>query len=342
MSISLMSAIFESTTLGPTERLIMLALADHANSEGACYPSIGRLCQRTGLSERAVQTNIRKLVEAGYIRIAPGGGKGRPNLYFISANPAVSGRDTAATNSTKPRSGCTPQEMHPAADAPQTPQQMRSNPAADAPEPSGTVIGTVIGGGDAREALPDGLRERALAACNVDPVSGLTGRGGQMIGRADEVAALRRLMADRNITEDEAIHVIADAMAAKSASRDPGPPSSLRFFIAPLERYADARDAPAPRAPDEPIPPDWVPSRQNIADAAQRNLTASEIDHEAQQFRDYHLARDSRFRDWDAAWRSWVGNAARRQGPGPRNAGSGAGHSALLAAFQRAAGSKPE
>lgn len=198
------------------------------------------------------------------------------------------------------------------------------------------------GGGDAREALPDGLRERALAACNVDPVSGLTGRGGQMIGRADEVAALRRLMADRNITEDEAIHVIADAMAAKSASRDPGPPSSLRFFIAPMERYADARDAPAPRAPDEPIPPDWVPSRQNIADAAQRNLTASEIDHEAQQFRDYHLARDSRFRDWDAAWRSWVGNAARRQGPGPRNAGSGAGHSALLAAFQRAAGSKPE
>lgn len=124
MSIKIMSAIFDSKTLGPTERLIMLALADHADDAGRCYPSMQRLQERTGLSERAVQTNVRALTDKGYLRVIVGGGKGNANVYFVSANPAAE----------------TPYQMHPAADAPQTPQQMRSNPAADAPEPSGTII----------------------------------------------------------------------------------------------------------------------------------------------------------------------------------------------------------
>ena len=136
MSIRIMSAVFESETLGPTERLIMLSLADHADDEGRCYPSIDRLSRRTGLSERAVQTNIAKLRDQGYIKVVLGGGKGRSNLYFISANPAAN----AGYDAPKPRTICTPQEMHPAADAPQTPQQVRPNPAADAPEPSRTII----------------------------------------------------------------------------------------------------------------------------------------------------------------------------------------------------------
>jgi len=108
-----MSAIFESESLPPTARLVLLALADHADDTGRCYPSIARLCRRTGLSERAAQTNIKKMVDAGYIRIVTGGGKGNTNLYFISANPAADA----------PRTICTP-----AADAPQTPQQMRETP----------------------------------------------------------------------------------------------------------------------------------------------------------------------------------------------------------------------
>jgi hypothetical protein len=109
----------------------MLALADHADDEGRCYPSVARIAQRTGLSGRAVQTNIRSLIELGYIKVTIGGGKGNSNLYFISANPAAIAPDTLqemhpAGNA--PRSICTP---NPAADAP--------NPAADAPEPSVTT-----------------------------------------------------------------------------------------------------------------------------------------------------------------------------------------------------------
>lgn len=88
MSIRIMSAVFESETLGATERLIMLALADHADDEGRCYPSISRLCQRTGLGERAVQTNIRKLQSQGYVEIIPGAGRQGSNLYFVRPTPA--------------------------------------------------------------------------------------------------------------------------------------------------------------------------------------------------------------------------------------------------------------
>ena len=127
-----MSAIFESVSLGPTERLIMLALADHADDEGRCYPSVARIAQRTGLSERAVQTNVRSLIAAGYINVTIGGGKGHSNLYFISANPAADAPQT-------------PQQMHPAADAPRSrcapnPAADAPNPAADAPEPPITII----------------------------------------------------------------------------------------------------------------------------------------------------------------------------------------------------------
>ncbi|PHQ71452.1 MAG: hypothetical protein COB97_01995 [Paracoccus sp.] len=45
MSVRIMSAVFESRELGSTARLILLALADHADDEGRCYPSIARLSE---------------------------------------------------------------------------------------------------------------------------------------------------------------------------------------------------------------------------------------------------------------------------------------------------------
>ena len=125
MSIRLINKVFESGTFGPTERLIMLALADHADEKGRCYPSIRRLCERTGLSERSIQSNIKKLCRQGSLRATIGGGRGNVNLYAVFPNPAAN---------------APPHDAHPAADAHQTSQEMRANPAADAPEPILTTI----------------------------------------------------------------------------------------------------------------------------------------------------------------------------------------------------------
>ena len=63
------------------------------------------------------------------------------------------------------------------------------------------------------------------------------------------------------------------------------------------------------RKPEVPIPENWVPSDRNIADAEARQFSAKEIEDEADRFRNHHIARDTRFRDWDAAWRTWLGNS---------------------------------
>lgn len=57
------------------------------------------------------------------------------------------------------------------------------------------------------------------------------------------------------------------------------------------------------------LPDDWSPSAENIADGLSRQFSQEEIRNEADQFKNHHLARGSKFRDWDAAWRFWLGNA---------------------------------
>ena len=63
------------------------------------------------------------------------------------------------------------------------------------------------------------------------------------------------------------------------------------------------------RKPEVELPDGWVPNDANVQHALKKGLTPQEIDHEADQFRNYHHSKQSRFRDWNAAWRTWVGNS---------------------------------
>jgi hypothetical protein len=65
MSIHVMAWVFDSAPedSNPTEMLVMLALADHANPEGGLsYPSVERLARYCRFSERTVQRTLRELV----------------------------------------------------------------------------------------------------------------------------------------------------------------------------------------------------------------------------------------------------------------------------------------
>lgn len=89
------------------------------------------------------------------------------------------------------------------------------------------------------------------------------------------------------------------------------------------------------RRPEVPLPDGWVPSERNISDARSKNFTDAEISENADAFRNHHHARGNRYRDWDAAWRTWLGNA--RKFSAPRHAGASGGHAALFAGFHRVA-----
>ncbi len=78
--------VFERFPLGGGIRLLALALADSASSEGEdIYPSVARMAKHTFQSERAVQYQLRQLTQMGWLRLvrATGNGRGHPNEYRI-------------------------------------------------------------------------------------------------------------------------------------------------------------------------------------------------------------------------------------------------------------------
>ena len=69
---------------GPTQKsdfLVLLALADHANDEGECWPSIDRIAEVSRCHRSAVFKSLKRLELSGYINIrnTPKG-----NLYWVS------------------------------------------------------------------------------------------------------------------------------------------------------------------------------------------------------------------------------------------------------------------
>lgn len=67
---------------GPTRlKLLMLALADHADAHGRCYPSTTRLAARTGLHRATVIRGLSELESAGVIRREPR--RGRSTVYHL-------------------------------------------------------------------------------------------------------------------------------------------------------------------------------------------------------------------------------------------------------------------
>lgn len=72
--------------LGPTDKLVLLALADIANDEGEAYPSNKLLTERTGLCERAVRLSLTRLSAAGVL--AQKFRTGRSTIYLL--NPGTS------------------------------------------------------------------------------------------------------------------------------------------------------------------------------------------------------------------------------------------------------------
>lgn len=118
----------------PTPKAVLISLADNANDQGECWPSISTIAMRTCFSERAVQNAIKWLEDARIV--AADRSNGRHTRYLLT-----------------PAAYSPPQEMHPAAGASLPPQQVRQPPQeipkppqevpSNRKEPSRTVKATV-------------------------------------------------------------------------------------------------------------------------------------------------------------------------------------------------------
>lgn len=111
MSIEVMSSVWGSSRLGGTELLLMLAIADFANSEGVAYPSVATLAKKIRMSERNAHYLLRKLEESGELEIERNAGPKGCNLFrvktlqgaeFAPVQPVARGGATGSAKGVQP------------------------------------------------------------------------------------------------------------------------------------------------------------------------------------------------------------------------------------------------
>ena len=145
MSIKIMTQVWETADSKGSELLLLLALADSANDQGVCWPSLPTLAKKTRMSRRYVIGLINSLVEKGWVKRIDTSGEKYKNstVYRITpVNPAAPlpeiGGEAGSTPEVNPSSppseaGSTP-PVNPAAPNPLVNHQKTIN------EPSAAVV----------------------------------------------------------------------------------------------------------------------------------------------------------------------------------------------------------
>lgn len=121
MSIRVMSQVWDSDLTDIYEASVLLALANHADDDGRCYPSMARVAKLARCSVRKAQVVTKALAERGYLRVEPNSGPRGCNTYFLTLTPAR---------------GAPPQGVHPRTSQQKPPHVTTPPPARCAPEPS--------------------------------------------------------------------------------------------------------------------------------------------------------------------------------------------------------------
>lgn len=85
MSIRYMTLVWDLPLGNSGKKLVALALADNANDEGECYPSLSTIARKTDLDERTVRRAIRSLEEDGLLQTRTR--SGRSCVYRLLLTP---------------------------------------------------------------------------------------------------------------------------------------------------------------------------------------------------------------------------------------------------------------
>ena len=88
MSVSHISAAFRHSKAKLAARFVLVCLANFADEDGRCYPSVTTIARHCGMSERAVHTALETLLRLGEVELLKKGGtinkKTISNLYRVT------------------------------------------------------------------------------------------------------------------------------------------------------------------------------------------------------------------------------------------------------------------
>lgn len=261
MSLRIMTDVFyESEALG-TDRLVLLALADHANDEcWSGWPSVSRLALKARVSERTVQRCLRRLLDGGHIAVVPEDeddrdrkARYRTTRYRVlqpwRERPGPQGcQSVTPASTTRERPGR--QGRHSVTPAATTRSRgdisgfSGVTPVTPEPrtQPSGKTPPTPLRGERAGSGDPGTAADVDVGAF----LDAFPKRRGRIVGRAKAAQRWERLTpAERAAAVAAAGHYAAYCAAADRLPKDPGPWLRARL-------WEDFADPPVPEAPPGP------------------------------------------------------------------------------------------
>lgn len=81
MSVAAVAWALEQDIKPPARKLLLVKLAEKADTEAKCWPSLDYLCRVVGLKERMVRYHIKALIEKGYVSVE---NRGRhPSMFHL-------------------------------------------------------------------------------------------------------------------------------------------------------------------------------------------------------------------------------------------------------------------
>ena len=83
MSIDVTRWVWQNGPKDPTERMVLLAIADHCNGAGEAYPSMIGIATKACLTERGARNVVRRLEAGGWLETRVGGGRGGKSNYRV-------------------------------------------------------------------------------------------------------------------------------------------------------------------------------------------------------------------------------------------------------------------
>lgn len=68
MSVLAITWAWQQKGINPTDKLVLVALADHSDDKGTCWPGMESIAEKTGLTRRTVINSISRLEETGIVK----------------------------------------------------------------------------------------------------------------------------------------------------------------------------------------------------------------------------------------------------------------------------------
>ena len=134
MSIRVMTRVWDESPFDQTTLLVLLALADHADDDGRCWPAIPTIARKARCSERWARQVIAELEESGWLTrdLRPGNSTLYRIVFPATPEPQFTPEQTSPLNpsSSPPRN---PSSPHPGTPVPMNHKEPSLEPSLSSP-----------------------------------------------------------------------------------------------------------------------------------------------------------------------------------------------------------------